>query len=150
MVRPYVVRSESKLLPVMPKPERLPKRWDHVTTPSVKISEILETDNITIVNRPLVVKDAKSESMSRYFEDVTMKEVEHVSGKAVDAIMRRFRNLIPKLEEKNENKSSKEKGNDNHNNNSNGKKYIGDDGEAEEITRNVKIIEGLDSNGRLF
>ena len=152
---PCIVRSESKLLPISPKPERLPRRWEHVTTPSVKISEILEADSITIVNRPLEVKDADSVSMSRYFEDVTMKEVEQVSDKAVYAIRRRFASMVQNQkidQEKTQNKSETEtptvKENPNVNN---GKVYIGDDDvEDEGVTRNVKIIEGLDSKGKII
>ena len=142
---PCIVRSESKLLPISPKPERLPRRWDHVTTPSVKISEILEADSITIVNRPLEVKDADSVSMSRYFEDVTMKEVEQVSDKAVYAIRRRFGHMLQE-QQKEEKKIESVKENDSDNTEEE-EVYIDDE---EGITRNVKQIEGMDSDGKII
>ena len=80
---------------------------EHLFSPETQISEILETDSITIVNRPLVVKDAESVSMSRYFEDVTMKEVGHVTDKAVYAIRRRFGHMFQE-QQKEEKQSQKE------------------------------------------
>lgn len=140
---PCIVRSEPQLIPII-------SELESKTEPKVtQISEILETDNITIVNRPLEVKDADSVSMSRYFDDVTMKEVEQVSDKAVYAIRRRFASMVQNQQEEekkqDETPVEEEKEEEQYDNT---KKYIGD--EEEEIIKNVKIIDGVDSDGKII
>lgn len=147
---PCIVRSEPQLLPVS-EDERdfiAPKTEPKVSQTS--ISEILETDNITIVNRPLEVKDADSVSMSRYFEDVTMKEVEHVSDKAVYAIRRRFAHMLETRNQQEEEEHDEHPVEEKEEEKDDGKKYIGDEADDEEIIKNVKQIEGVDSNGKII
>ena len=129
---PFVVRSEPVLLPVITTP-----------TKTQEISEVIEAGEITIVNRPLVVKDVKSESMSKYFEDVSMREVAHASNKALDVVNKRFRKIVTNQEPENqlekESESEKER-----------EREEEQEMHEYQITRNVKIIEGKREDGSLI
>ena len=139
----YIRHHDRKpLLTLVPKPE-----FVEVIKPKRKTTG---NETITFPPTPLKTVEVKSKSMSVYFEDVSMAEIEKLTEKSSRVLMRRLTRDRPSIKDRRryEPKWPKPRGNKG-NPDWATKRDI--DKEADEyedgITRNIKIIEGTDKDG---
>ena len=114
---------------------------------------MIEAGNITIDGGKLKVRDVESESMSRYFEDVSLKEVANASNKALHVVRKRFRNIESNQEPENQLETETESNSKNENSEIESKEEQVEQDEQQneyQITRNVKIIDGQREDGSLI
>lgn len=143
---PALLPPKKPLLTLTPKPE-------YLDSPSIQFTHVAKGKGVTLPPEPLKTVEVKSKSMSRYFEDVSMAEIDKITEKNSRVLMRRLTRERPSIKDRRryEPKWPKPRGNKGNPDWSTNRDL---DKEADEyengITRNIKIIEGVDEKGNLI